>query len=70
MDVEKMLNDRPITPVSSDPLDLDALTPSRILLLRQNSSLPPDTFEESDRFKARCMEACSGPFEPVLAEVD
>ena len=70
VDVEKMLNDRPITPVSSDPLDLEALTPSRILLLRQNSSLPPDTFEESDRFKARCMEACSGPFEPVLAEVD
>ena len=70
MDVEKMLNDRPITPVSSDPLDLDALTPSHILLRRQNSSLPPDTFDESDRFKARCMEACSGPFEPVLVEVD
>lgn len=53
MDVEKILNDRPITPVSSDPQDLEALTLSHILLLRQNSSLPPDTFEECDRFKAR-----------------
>ena len=53
VDVEKVLNDRPITPVSSDPQDLEALTPSHILLLRQNSSLPPDTFEECDRFKAR-----------------
>ena len=53
MDVKKILNDRPITPVSSDLQDLETLTPSHILLLRQNSSLPPDTSEECDRFKAR-----------------
>ena len=53
VEVEKILNDRPITPVSSDPQDLEALTPNHILLLHRNSSSPPDKFEESDRFKAR-----------------
>ena len=52
-EVEKVLNDRPITPVSSDPQDLEALIPNHILLLHLNSSSPPDEFEESDRFKAR-----------------
>ena len=56
MDVEKILNDRPITPVSSDPQDLEALTPSHILLLCQNASLPPDTFEECDLFKNTIMD--------------
>ena len=36
VEVEKILNDRPITRVSSDPSDVDALTPNHILLLRQN----------------------------------
>ena len=53
VEVEKILNDRPITPVSSDPHDLDALTPNHILLLRRNPCSPPDVFDESDKFKAR-----------------
>ena len=53
VEVEKILNDRPITPVSSDPRDLDALTPSHILLLRRNPCSPPDVFNKSDQFKAR-----------------
>ena len=53
VEVEKILNDRPITPVSSDPQDLDALTPSHILLLRRNPSSPPGVFDESDQFRAR-----------------
>ena len=52
VEVEKILNDRPITPVSSDPQDLDALTPSHILLLRRNPS-SPGVFNESDQFRAR-----------------
>ena len=53
VEVEKILNDRPITSVSSDPQDLEALTTNHILLLRRNPSSPPDVFEESDKFKAR-----------------
>ena len=63
VDVEKILNDRPITPVSSDPQDLEALKPSHILLLRQNASLPPDTFEECDLFKATIMDKSVDTFE-------
>ena len=47
------VNDRPITPVSDDPKDLEALTPNHILLMRRNQSSSPDLFDESDRFKAR-----------------
>ena len=53
VEVEKILNDRPITSVSSDPQDLEALAPNHVLLLRRNPSSPPDVFEESDKFKAR-----------------
>ena len=42
VEVEKILNDRPITTVSSYPQNLEALTPNHILLLRWNSSSPPD----------------------------
>ena len=38
-EVEMILNDRPITQTSDDPKDLEALTPSHILLLKSNSSI-------------------------------
>jgi hypothetical protein len=53
VEAEKIMNDRPITPVSSDPQDLEALTPNHILLLRQNPSTPAGEFDKSDKFKAR-----------------
>ena len=53
VEVEKIMNDRPITPVSSDPKDLEALTPNHILLLRQNPSTSAGEFESLDKFKAR-----------------
>lgn len=47
-EVEKFLNNRPITRVSSDPNNLGALTPDNTLLLRQNPCSAP-----SDKFQAR-----------------
>ena len=53
VEVEKIMNDRPITPVSSEPQDLEALTPNHILLLRRNSSVCPGEFEGLDRYESR-----------------
>ena len=45
-EVEKILNDKPITPLSTDPQDLEALTPNQILLLRRDPCSSPELFEE------------------------
>ena len=53
VEVEKILNSRPITGVSSDPSDLEPLTPNHILLLQHNPRSAPSEFEDSDKFQAR-----------------
>ena len=53
VEVEKIMNDRPITPVSSDPLDLEALTSSHILLMRQNLTTSINDFDKEQTYKAR-----------------
>ena len=53
VEVEKILIGRPITRVSSDPNDLDALTPNHILLLHQNPCTALGEFDDMDRFQAR-----------------
>ena len=46
-EVEYILNSRPLTPVSTDPRDLNPITPNDILLSR-NSSIPAGLFQKDD----------------------
>ena len=52
-EVEHIVNSRPITPVSEDPNDLDALTPNNLLLLRADHTLPCGIFDSSDNYTRR-----------------
>ena len=47
-EAEALINSRPLTPVSSDCQDLNALTPNHFLLGRANVSLPPDVLTDAD----------------------
>ena len=54
-EVERVLNNRPLTPVSDDPNDLEPLTPNHLLLQKSNESLPLGTFNEKDCY---CSVSC------------
>ena len=50
-EVERILNDRPLTPVSADSKDLLALTPNTQLKGSFDSSSPPDVFMKADGYR-------------------
>ena len=52
-EVESIVNGRPITKVSDDPRDLEALTPNHLLLLHPGSSVPPGRFSKNDNSSVR-----------------
>ena len=52
-EAEKIINDRPLTPPSSYPMDLEPLTPSKLLLLKPNLCLPPGVFDKRDQYVRR-----------------
>lgn len=52
-EVEAIINSRPITRVSNDPNDLEALTPNHLLLMKAITPLPPGTFDRGDVYSRR-----------------
>ena len=51
VEVERIVNDRPLTPVSSDTGDLNTLSPSALLLGRLDALLAPDEFIKTDGYR-------------------
>ena len=51
--VENVINSRPITPVSDDPADLEALSPNHLLYLRPGPRVPPGEFVKQDLYVRR-----------------
>ena len=52
-EVKGILNGRPITPVSDDPRDLEALTPNHLLLYRSTAALAPGLFSAADSYSRK-----------------
>ena len=47
------MNGRPVTKVSDDPRDMEALTPNHLLLLRSGPSAPPGLFFKDEIYSSR-----------------
>lgn len=52
-EAEAMLNYRPITKLSEDPNDLEALTPNHLLPMKGKPVLPPGLFDRTDLYANR-----------------
>ena len=50
-EIESLLNSRPLTHVSIDPQDLEAITPNHFLIGRNSPNIPPDVFDERFEFQ-------------------
>ena len=51
--VEAVLDSRPLTRVSDDPYDLQALSPNHLLLVRAAPECPPGIFVKNDQFSQK-----------------
>ena len=52
-ETESVINSRPLTLNPDDPIDAEPLTPSHLLLLRSNQSIPPGVLSEQDQYCQR-----------------
>ncbi|XP_046548997.1 uncharacterized protein LOC124258978 [Haliotis rubra] len=53
-EVESILNSRPLTTMSSDPSDVEPLTPNHLLMVRSSAYIPPPgVFQASDVYARR-----------------
>ena len=51
IEVERSINDQPLTPVSNDPHDSATLSPSAFLTGQLDTSLTPDVFTKANGYR-------------------
>ena len=57
-EIKSLLNSRPLTHVSVDPQDLEAITTNHFLIGRNSPIVPPDVFDERDlNYRKRWRQA-------------
>lgn len=52
-EAEAMLNEHPITKLTEDPNDLEALAPNHLLVMKGKPILPPGLFDKEDLYARR-----------------
>ena len=58
-EVERIVNDRPLTPLSDNPKHPEPFMPNKLLLLKEKHCVPLDVFSKEDTYGKRwCQAQC------------